>query len=200
MEMARAAGIKSRDDRFEPIFPLRIRELMPTQTIAVVIVNAARVRVPEIEQRAGHRPAPRRAHHALDHDRRTLNAGLAERLPLRRARFEERPGRLLRRRRSVVAGGRRLQSRRESLREMPHERQRESAGEKDAPGKRVRLEVHKFNFAPGLRLCNAPSALRRYRSRNNPSSATRRSAYSTKRRRAARLISRSKEFLWRDVN
>ena len=60
----RAAGIKAGDDGLEHEAALRVAELVAAQAVALVIVFAGRIAVPEIEQRAVDRPAAAIEHEA----------------------------------------------------------------------------------------------------------------------------------------
>ena len=94
MDMRRAAGVVPRPDRLDPEGAGRIGELMPAIVEAPVVVVAVLVAMPDVDHRAGERPAVVRKHQAFEDERLSAGVRLAQGVPLRRLRRVERPRRL----------------------------------------------------------------------------------------------------------
>src|SRR4029450_6758770 len=88
MKVARPPGIDAGHDRLQAIAALVVGELVTPQTIAGVVVVAAGVGVPDVDQRARHRLAAREPDDARDDDLDALHTRLEQRRPLRRGRLE----------------------------------------------------------------------------------------------------------------
>src|SRR5690606_5173576 len=69
MDMRRAPRVARGYDRAQSIATLRVSELVPALAEALVVVNASRIGLPEIDERARHRLAGAREHDPgnLDH-------------------------------------------------------------------------------------------------------------------------------------
>src|ERR1700716_2076140 len=107
VKVAGAAGIDRRHDGAEAVASLGVGVLMAAQPEAGVVVVAGVVGLPQVEQRMGHGLAGRVEHEAGELDRAALHAGLDQVGALGRARLEERPFGLARRRLvAIMAGGR----------------------------------------------------------------------------------------------
>src|SRR3954447_3780283 len=74
VDVARAPGIEAGHDRPQRVAPAGVGELVAAQAVAPVVVLAAGVPLPEVEQRAAHRPAPRVDDIARDEQRGAANA------------------------------------------------------------------------------------------------------------------------------
>src|SRR3977135_1413524 len=98
VKVAGAAGIDRRHDGAEAVASLGVGVLVAAQAEAGVVVVAGVVGLPQVEQRMRHGPAGRVAHEAGELDRAALHAGLDQVGALGRARLEERPFGLARRR------------------------------------------------------------------------------------------------------
>src|SRR4029453_2216779 len=103
----RAPGIEPRLDGAEAIAALRVGEDMAAIAEAAIVVVAALVRMPQIDERALDRTAAAREHVTCQLDRPTLAARLREVEALGRARAIERTLDLRQRRRIVVLAFRR---------------------------------------------------------------------------------------------
>src|SRR3954470_1274625 len=57
VDVARPAGIQAGNDRPQRVAAARVGELVPAQAVALVVVPAGGVGLPEVEQRAADRPA-----------------------------------------------------------------------------------------------------------------------------------------------
>src|SRR5882757_1807722 len=107
VKVAGAAGIDRRHDGAEAVAALGVGVLVAAQSETRVVVVAGVVGLPQVEQRMRHRLAGRVEHEAGELDRAALHAGLDQVGALGRARLEERPFGLARRRLvAVMAGGR----------------------------------------------------------------------------------------------
>src|SRR5262249_55283851 len=88
VKMTGPPGIDAGHDRLQAIAALVVGELVTPQAIAGVVVVAAVVGVPDVDQRARHRLAAREPDDAGDDDPDALHARLEQRRPLRRGRLE----------------------------------------------------------------------------------------------------------------
>src|SRR5206468_5165837 len=88
VNMAGPPGVAAGYDRLEAIAALVVGVLMAAQAIAGVVVRAAVVGVPDVDQRARNRLAAREPDHAGDDDLDAAHARLDERRPLGRVRLE----------------------------------------------------------------------------------------------------------------
>src|SRR5262249_42594950 len=86
--VAGAPGIERRQDGAEAVAAGLVGEEVAAIAEAGIVVFAALVGVPEIDQRPRHRPAGAREHHAAELDQPAAGAGLGEVGALGRARLE----------------------------------------------------------------------------------------------------------------
>src|SRR5882762_8657297 len=89
--VAGAPGIEARHDGAEGVAPLCVGEDVAAQTEALVVVFAAGVGMPQVNQRICDRAARAGEYHARKLDRAARDASLAQIAAPRRLRLEERP-------------------------------------------------------------------------------------------------------------
>ena len=100
VEMTRSSGIDSRHDGLEPVSAGSVGKLVAAQPVAGIVISAAPVGLPKVNEGSLDRLAFGRADIAFKNDSGSLDARFEQRFSLRRARLEKWSRRL--RRRDVV--------------------------------------------------------------------------------------------------
>jgi len=83
MDVPRAPMIDGRDDGLQPEAPGIVAELMAAQPVAVVVVVAVGIGLPEVQERAANRRAVERPHRPLEHEPGPRHSRLDQRRPER---------------------------------------------------------------------------------------------------------------------
>src|SRR5215467_9526429 len=131
--VAGAAGVERRQDGAEAVAALHIGEHVSAIAKAGIVVFAALVGVPQVDERLRHRPAGAAEDLAIELDQPRLAGGVDEIGTLRRTRLEKRAlGLADGRRIAVVALRRRLKRLRQSIVEHKVGRTERACGEKSA--------------------------------------------------------------------
>lgn len=88
MDVLGATGILTRNDGFQMIAPGIVRELMSTQRVAIVIVLAVGIYLPEIQKGVGHGLAVCRQHVASERQLRVRHSSIELGKPFRQIGLE----------------------------------------------------------------------------------------------------------------